>query len=262
MRDAALVVAFSLFPLAAFAQADDLWNPLDGLIEPAPAELGGAYLESPVDLAEAGALEMVIPKGKFGFVSVAGLRRFSEILSGDIDDQNLVQYTDLFKPGQGVVAELSGIVYYRGASMGLYLSGAFELYPGDTFTTSAGEKIEADDWEHWRAMAGIKAFYEFPGGFFLGGYLGGGWVYYSSLRVDDTDALGNLVPNVELFDRSIEMAVEVGARAGWGFGLVAVEGGLVYRYQQGPNRGDDAAQIVEPDPMTSLAFEVGVSFRW
>lgn len=189
----------------------------------------------------------------------AGLLVRETTLRGDWYDDGLEDddYGDLFKPGTGVVVEVGGLLPYRELwRVGMYLSGGWDTYEGDSIPGPGGSRIEPDDLEVYTVLLGFRAMFRFAGLFFVEAHAAAGAAYYRDVSVTTAGVRG------ELFAASAVPAGEGGVRFGLEVAFLEAEIGVGYRFQGGPSRGDEAGPAVDPDPMRCLVFELGGAIRF
>jgi len=192
-----------------------------------------------------------------GYVFLGVLGRMTS-LSGDWYDGPLEEdnYGDLFQSGTGVVGEIGGMLVYREDwRVGLYLSFGWDNYKGETISSPGGD-ITADDMEILTGLLGARGMFHFAELLYLEGHIAGGVAYYQAVDATQGGVSG------ELFAASAMPAVEVGARFGIELVVVQFEIGIGYRIQGGPKRGEDTTNMVDPQYMSCLFFELGAALRF
>jgi len=188
----------------------------------------------------------------------AGLLVRETMLRGDWYDDGLEDddYGDLFKPGTGLVVELGGMIPYREDwRVGLYLSGGWDTYEGDSIEVSPGNDLEPDEMVIFTGLLGFRGMLHFAEFFFLEAHVAGGVVYYEAVDYTMGAAEG------ELFASSVNAAGEAGVRFGIELVYIQFEIGIGYRIQGGPDRGEDA-QDADPELMHCVFVELGGALRF
>ncbi len=193
-----------------------------------------------------------------GYYLFAGFLVRQTMIQGDWYDNGLEDddYGDLFKEGTGFAVELGAMIPYREDwRVGLYLSGGWDTYEGDSIDTGLGT-LEPDEMSILTGLIGFRGMLHFAEILFWEAHAAAGVVYYQA--VDATQ--GGV--EFELFESTLGGALEIGTRVGIELVIVQFEVGVAYRLQTGPGRGEDVTHEVDPDLMHCILIELGGAIRF
>lgn len=146
-------------------------------------------------------------------------------------------------------------------ALGGYIAGGFDLFEGKS---SGG--VSLDDWLITSIHLGPAATLYLGEDFFLEGYAGIGFVGYNAV---DASGFG---ASVQVFERSIALAWELGVRGGYSFGRFSADrrenapefgivAGVGFNWRDAPDVDSDFSAAVgglSADPVENVVLDIGV----
>ena len=172
----------------------------------------------------------------------------------DADGGN-VSYDDILRPG--ISASVEWGILFRSPNdywTGGYISLGTTSFSGQDHTDSAG-RLEVNDFKMVSAIAGIRVLKWGKTGTSIEGFLGVGWMRYSSLD----GKIAGIPGDVEIFNRTPTTVGEAGVRMGWGDNSFSLQAGLSGRVARGPRLAGQFANISgNGNTMLTLQLQFGV----
>lgn len=181
-------------------------------------------------------------------------------VSGVMDEGLDLRYEDVWRTGVGLTVE-SDLLFPLDATwkVGLYFSGGFDAFAGDSVTDDLGDTLDADGLFTSHLLVGFKAMHAPHKGIFFDGRLGLGAVFYS--RATGTITISGVPQDVDLIDASSVFAAEVGVHVGYSAPHVFIAAGFALRTQGAPTESDDVAFAdMKGAGVFSVEIELGFSF--
>lgn len=245
------LLAAAAGPALAVAQDLPTSRSFEAQIEPAgPRGKGGQVVE-----------EWYTPRVKAS-LSFFGRVSFPSDTDVTVDG---IWYSDLFDPGLGLSVEADLLTYVTPHwGVGGYVSVGWDRFDGERVDVSPTDFVKPDDMDLSTVLVGAKVVQRISPFAYWEGRLGLGMVHYSSV---DWSGFDNSTPpgpfsGEELFSSANRFAFEVGGRVGFGSPHIQGDFGFGVRIMGGAKRGRDVTSFVDPEILTTVMLELGITLRF